>query len=297
MSEGKLRRFVSVAILACLASVAAQIQAAPATEEPAQALAPTYRIFATREGLVGRTTANGHVIRPRDRFVALPSWSVLSPRGSDMFRVRLTYQGRSVVAPVWDVGPWNTKDDYWSPNRRYSDLPVGRPMAEAAFMDGYNGGRDEWGRRIRLPNGIDIADGTFWDDLGMTRDDWVDVTFLWLGADPGPGNAVPITPAPVAPAAPPTPVEVEAGAIAVDDGTSGYAPRAGPGLRPAAGWVASTPGPTRPPTRPEPPPPPAGRPNYHPLASTSYRPTSRLAAAQQPLRPAIWFTTTAPPPL
>jgi hypothetical protein len=252
MDIGKLRRLLSLAALALIATTAAQVQAGPAAEEQ-QSLAPTYRIFATREGLVGYTTANGHVIKPRDRFVALPSWSVLSPKGTDKFRVRLTYQGRTVVAPVWDVGPWNTKDDYWSPNRRYGDLPIGRPMAEAAFYDGYNGGRDERGRRIRHPNGIDIADGTFWDDLGMTRNDWVEVTFLWLGADPGPGNAVPIATTGGATVAgpPPKPVEVEANAIAVDDGTPGYAAvgrpwfEAGCGLNGKHAWTYSTTNPTK----------------------------------------------------
>jgi len=147
-------------------------------------IAPTYRIFATRQGRVGRRTANGHIIKPRDRFVALPSWGVLSSRNGYEYQVRVTYRDRSVVLPVWDVGPWNTSDDYWSPDRRYSDLPPGLPMAQAARQQGYNNGRDEFGRRIRQPTGIDIADGAFWDDLGMTDSDWVDVTFLWLGADP-----------------------------------------------------------------------------------------------------------------
>jgi hypothetical protein len=147
-------------------------------------IAPTYRIFATRQGRVGRRTANGHIIKPRDRFVALPSWGVLSSRNGYEYQVRVTYRDRSVVLPVWDVGPWNTHDDYWSPDRRYSDLPPGLPMAQAARQQGYNNGRDEFGRRIRQPNGIDIADGAFWDDLGMTDSDWVEVTFLWLGADP-----------------------------------------------------------------------------------------------------------------
>lgn len=254
MEEGKLRRLISVAVLALMASVAGHVHAGPAAEEQ-QRIAPTYRIFATREGLVGYTTANGHVIKPRDRFVALPSWSVLSPKGTDKFRVRLTYNGRTVVAPVWDVGPWNTRDDYWSPNRRYGDLPVGKPMAEAARLDGYNGGRDERGRRILLPNGIDIADGTFWDDLGMTRDDWVEVTFLWLGSDPGPGNAVAISPgqpqeaAPAGP--PPKPVEVEANATAVDNGAAGYSGagepwfEAGCGMSGAHAWTYSTTNPAK----------------------------------------------------
>lgn len=219
MIDDHLRRLLAVAILVLMATAAAQVRAAPAAAPSRQELAPTYRVFATREGLVGRRTANGHLIQPRDRFVALPSWSVLSPKGTSQYAVRLTYNGRSVVVPVWDVGPWNTKDDYWNPSRRYSDLPVGRPMAHAAFFDNYNGGRDESGRAIRDPNGIDIADGTFWDDLGMTKSDYVLVTFLWLGADPGPGNAEAVEPGP-APAA--APVDVEAGATAVDDGGDGY---------------------------------------------------------------------------
>jgi hypothetical protein len=252
MQAGKLRRSLGAAILVVMATLAAHVHAEPAAEEQ-RAVAPTYRIFATREGLVGYTTANGHVIKPRDRFVALPSRSALSPRGGDKFAVRLTYKGRSVVAPVWDIGPWNTNDDYWNPRRRYGDLPVGLPMAQAAFFDGYNGGRDERGRRIRDPNGIDIADGTFWDDLGMTRSDWVEVTFLWLGADPGPGGAVAVTPgapgpeqepAPAGP--PPKPVEVEPNAVPVDDGGAGYAAQGQPwydaacGLNGKHAWTYST---------------------------------------------------------
>lgn len=195
--------------------------AAPATAPKAKA--PTYRVYATREGLVGHRTANGHVIRPRDRFVALPSWSVLSPRGTDEFQVRVTYKGRSVVLPVWDVGPWNTRDDYWSPNRRYGDLPVGMPMAYAAKRNGYNNGRDEFGRRVGLPNGIDIADGAFWDDLGMTTWDYVEVTFLWLGEDPGIPSGTQQIVAPVAKAPAPTPPpEIEPGATAVDNNGDGY---------------------------------------------------------------------------
>lgn len=204
------RRLLAVASLVLLGAVLA-LPAVPArAEEPPTA--PTYTVFATREGLVGHRTANGHRIRPRDRFVALPSASVVASNGGNEFQVRVTYRGRSVVLPVWDVGPWNTRDDYWSPKRRYGDLPVGRPMAQAAYQDGYNGGRDEFGRRIRMPNGIDIADGAFWDDLGMTQADWVDVTFLWLGRDAG---------APPPPPPPPT-AAPEPDAIVVDDGAAGY---------------------------------------------------------------------------
>src|SRR5690348_8736170 len=33
----------------------------------------TYKVYATREGLVGHTTANGHRVAPADHFVSLPS--------------------------------------------------------------------------------------------------------------------------------------------------------------------------------------------------------------------------------
>jgi hypothetical protein len=183
------------------------------TAAPERPRAPTFRIFATRQGLVGRRTANGHIIQPRDRFVALPAWKALSSRGGKEFQVRLTYKGHSVVVPVWDVGPWNTRDDYWSPDRYYKKVPVGVPMAQYAHQEGYNGGRDEFGRRIGLPNGIDIADGAFWDDLGMKQSDWVEVTFLWMGNDPGVTEAAPKGN---------DVVEVEPDAIVVDDGGDGY---------------------------------------------------------------------------
>ena len=149
----------------------------------------TFRVFATREGLVGRVTANGHVIRPRDRFVALPSWRVLNQRGERDYQVKVSYGGRHVIVPVWDIGPWNTRDDYWSGQREmWRDLPRGLPEAQAAYQQGYNGGRDEFGRRPALPAGIDLADGTFWDQLGLPGNAWVEVTFLWLV--PGPTNTV-----------------------------------------------------------------------------------------------------------
>jgi hypothetical protein len=180
-------------LILVFASIVALLPNTPPARAEDAPIAPTYRVYATRIGLVGNRTANGHTVRPRDRFVALPSWSVLAKQGSDEFRVRVTYRGRSVVLPVWDVGPWNTRDDWWAANRRYNDLPVGKPMAQAAYLEGYNGGRDEFGRRIGNPAGIDIADGAYWDDLGMSEADWVEVTFLWLGRDPQ-GPVKPVEP-------------------------------------------------------------------------------------------------------
>ena len=149
-------------------------------EGAARITGATYRLFGTREGLVGGRTANGHIIQNRDHFVALPSRRMLASNGGREYTVQVCNGGRCVTEPVWDVGPWNTKDDYWSPasvRQMWKDLPQGKPEAQAAYQNGYNGGKDEFGRRPANPAGIDLADGTFWDSLGMRDNGWVDVTF------------------------------------------------------------------------------------------------------------------------
>ncbi len=189
-----LRMFI-LALLALLLLPVLPVGAAPITREQAliAPVAPfpgavTFRVFATREGLVGGTTANGHVIKERDRFVALPSRSALAKKGGYDKQVLVSYKGRQAVAPVWDVGPWNIRDNYWdAPEARLTGkgLPRGWPAAQAQFFDDYSGGISDKGYDVRNPAGIDLADGLFWDDLKMTGSDWVDVTFLWLS----PGGA------------------------------------------------------------------------------------------------------------
>ncbi|NLU79950.1 hypothetical protein HCA58_16475 [Micromonospora sp. HNM0581] len=149
----------------------------------------TYRVYATRIGLVGEVTANGHTVRARDHFVALPSRRGLSPRGTGDYTVRVcTVTGsRCEYAPVWDVGPWNTRDDYWNLSavrENWKALPQGRPQAQAAYQNGYNSGRDQFGRVVLNPAGIDLADGTFWDGLQLPTNSWVDVAYLWTGTGP-----------------------------------------------------------------------------------------------------------------
>ncbi|HZR99338.1 MAG TPA: hypothetical protein VFE37_11555 [Chloroflexota bacterium] len=167
------------------------------------AVPPTLRVWATREGLVGARTANGHVIEPSDRFVALPSRRVLNQLGGYDYTVTIHYKGRSATVPVWDIGPWNIRDNYWDPSRElFADLQRWMPQAQAAFFANHNQGRDQFGRFITLPTALDIADGTFWDDLGMTANDWVEVTFNWLDG-PSPAWVQPVT---VVPKPTPTPV-------------------------------------------------------------------------------------------
>ena len=164
--------------------------AATATAPHLAAASVSYQVYATREGLVGGTTANGHVIQPSDHFVALPSGSALSPQGSGDYSVQVCGPSTCETAPVWDIGPWNTHDDYWDANRaEFTDLPQGTPEAQAAYQNGYNGGLDEFGRRVANPAGVDLADGTFYN-IGLNDNGWVTVTYLWTGGGGGSGPSV-----------------------------------------------------------------------------------------------------------
>ncbi|GAA1984210.1 hypothetical protein [Catenulispora subtropica] len=177
----------SVASLALAASVGV----APRQVVRAAAAPLTYQVYATREGLVGGRTANGHIIQPDDHFVALPSERGLSPQGSGDYSVQVCGPSACVTAPVWDVGPWNEHDDYWDPSSdraEFNDLPQGEPEAQAAYQDGYNGGLDDLGTRIQNPAGIDLADGTF-ADIGMSDNGWVTVSYLWTSGGPPPPAA------------------------------------------------------------------------------------------------------------
>lgn len=182
---------VRVVLTGAASVTAVRLTAGHATGAPRSLAAAgnVYRVYATREGLVGGTTANGHVITARDHFVALPSRRGLAPKGTGDYTVRVctTSGARCEFAPVWDVGPWNTTDDYWNPpatRQSWKDLPQGRPEAQAAYQSGYNGGKDQFGRTVANPAGIDLGDGVFWDGLQLTTNAWVDVAYLWTGGGP-----------------------------------------------------------------------------------------------------------------
>lgn len=98
-------------------------------------------VFATREGLVGRTTSIGWPIDARVPFVALPSTRAL-------YRAVIVYNpanGLLCEALVLDVGPWNTHDD------DYVFGPA-RPQAET--------GTDLFGRPTNKA-GIDLGEYVF----------------------------------------------------------------------------------------------------------------------------------------
>ncbi len=119
------------------------------------------------------------------REVALPHRD-LKLRGG--YRVRLAtriggdwHRTRAVVR---EVGPWNTYDDYWErPRHRdmWRSLPRCTPEAAAAFFNNYNGGKDEQGREVLNPAGVDLTPRVA-RRLGLKRlqNHWVSVSYPWV---------------------------------------------------------------------------------------------------------------------
>lgn len=176
----------------------------------------TYKVVATREGLVGYTTSNGHVIVPDDHFVSLPactttscpwmdpgerdpSWGVSTQCGDNCYVMAINETtGACEVAPVWDVGPWFTVDDWWNPgpDRYLNQLPsnpnylaqgvTGAGAARNGLDVGYGIGPNGIGSSNRYTtvgnaSVIDLADGT-WTAIGLEFNkgiDVIDVELLW----------------------------------------------------------------------------------------------------------------------
>jgi hypothetical protein len=114
-------------------------------------------VKATREGLIGGTTASGYVIDKVVPFVALPSIQALGKF------VRLTNPAnqKSCLAIVLDVGPWNERDDDYV-------LRGIRPQAET--------GMDTRGR-ITNGAGIDLGEKA-WKLLGMKENSNIEWEFV-----------------------------------------------------------------------------------------------------------------------
>ena len=107
-----------------------------------------FRVYSTREGLVGGTTGCGHVIRANDHFVALPVSGLCGQ--SVIVRNPTTFQ--SDTTQKLDAGPHfpggrcdpggTTGDPYWNTGTR--------PRVESLTCEAGNNN-----------SGIDLADGTF----------------------------------------------------------------------------------------------------------------------------------------
>lgn len=159
----------------------------------------TYNVYATQYDAY---TTN-EVAVP-DKYVKFASqgtqYSSSYPNTLD-YRTTLVRGSYTYTVRVYEVGPWNIDDNYWNaandpvrPRRLFKDLPQGMPEAQAAYYDNYNGGKDQSGRTVGNPAGVDLAVEVA-PKLGLAylENDWIDVTYLWeSGSTPTPttGNLV-----------------------------------------------------------------------------------------------------------
>jgi LysM repeat protein len=159
--------------------------------------ARTFEIYATRYDSKGAY------------YVALPDQCVKFTNGGNRlcekdgyvvgqrYDVYVSYK-KGVAARVGESGPWNVDDAYWAtwgdptPRRMFADLSLGMPEAQAAYFNGYNGGADQYGRKVTAPYGIDLARQVS-VDIGLEpgNNDWIQVGFLWTEnwGQPGAGAA------------------------------------------------------------------------------------------------------------
>ncbi len=145
----------------------------------------SYRVFATQY----------HPNPPSTYEVALPDkyikfanlgWEHRSGYERNDYTVDLSFSGKSVSrVKILDVGPWNQDDNYWNgagaqprPRRLFADLPQGMPESQAAFFNDYNGGKDQFGRTVLNPAGIDLAPNVASDlGIGYLQNQWIDVSY------------------------------------------------------------------------------------------------------------------------
>jgi hypothetical protein len=116
------------------------------------------------------------------REVAMPHRKLKFDGG---YKVYLSRSGYEDLAPVKEVGPWNTYDNWWDSSRKrtmWKDLSRGLPEAEAAYYDNYNRGRDEFGRKVLNPAGIDLTPAVAARlGLGKYENAWIRVWVPWVG--------------------------------------------------------------------------------------------------------------------
>lgn len=74
------------------------------------------------------------------------------------YRIRIRRGEHRIRVPIKEVGPWNIHDNYWDWRRdMWKNLPRGLPEAQAAYYNNYNRGRDEFGRKVLNPAGVDLT--------------------------------------------------------------------------------------------------------------------------------------------
>jgi len=98
--------------------------------------------------------------------------------------IRRVSGGPRVGPRVKEVGPWNTYDNYWMRKKdrtMFKRVPRCKPEAQVAYYQNFNEGKDEYGREVLNPAGIDVTpDVARRMGLEKYQNAWVYVRFRWI---------------------------------------------------------------------------------------------------------------------
>jgi hypothetical protein len=117
------------------------------------------------------------------REVALPHRNLKFGR-QPRIRIWRVGDGPSVGPKVKEVGPWNTYDNYWMREKdrtMYKRVPRCKPEAQVAYYQNFNKGKDEFGREVLNPAGVDVTPDVA-RSMGLKKyqNAWVYVRFPWV---------------------------------------------------------------------------------------------------------------------
>ena len=129
------------------------------------------KVFATQ--YIGYTRYEAALPHRGLKFGSQPRVQIRRVNGGDVVRPRIK-----------EVGPWNTYDNYWMTGRQrtmWKNLPRCMPEAQAAYYDNYHNGKDEYGREVLNPAGVDLTPAVA-RGMGLRKyqNAWVYVRFPWV---------------------------------------------------------------------------------------------------------------------
>jgi hypothetical protein len=143
--------------------------------------ASTYQTSARRRGVSCKVFATQYRGYTRSE-VALPH-RILKDRGG--YTVSILRGKHTTKAKVKEVGPWNIRDNYWESRKHrdmWDNLPRCTPEAQAAYFKNYHRGKDQFGRKVLNPAGVDLTPRVA-SRLGLRKYEnaWVRVRYPWVG--------------------------------------------------------------------------------------------------------------------
>ena len=131
------------------------------------------------------TTSGAAEVALPDKYLKFANlgWDDTYPNPDYLVDVRsISHSSNLAGIRVDEVGPWNENDNYWDNDRRiFTDLDLGVPEAMVAYYNDYNNGKDEFGRTVLNPAGIDLSTKAA-KDLGFSsyESGWVVVNYTDL---------------------------------------------------------------------------------------------------------------------